>query len=256
MAVRGRALRSRLEPQPHSHDALPHRDAVLDVRAASCDRLQERRDGADFQGDQGRPSGGRSSRPGADAHGHRRQRHGGRVDPFARARRAQAPGHGEHRRHRRAARMNVLLAFPVALPLAGAAFVAATDDWTPDAVKEIPAMVVAAATAVISTILLVRSEQTDLVHWFGGWHPRHGLALGIGFVVGPIGAGMAALVGVLVPASLVFSWRYMEEASRIYRVLMLVFLGGMSGFALSGDLFNMFVWFEVMGIAPYALCGP
>ena len=151
--------------------------------------------------------------------------------------------------------MSVLLAFPVALPLVGAAFVAATDDWTPQAVKEIPAMVIAAATAVISTILLVQSQHADLVHWFGGWHPRHGLALGIGFVAGPIGTGMAALVGVLVTASLVFSWRYMEEASRIYRVLMLVFLGGMSGFALSGDLFNMFVWFEVMGVAAYALCG-
>jgi multicomponent Na+:H+ antiporter subunit D len=151
--------------------------------------------------------------------------------------------------------VNYLLAFPVALPLAGAAFVAATDDWTPETLKEIPTMVIAATTAVISTILLVRSEHADLVHWFGGWHPRHGLALGIGFVAGPIGAGMAALVGVLVTASLVFSWHYMEEASRIFRVLMLVFLAGMSGFALSGDLFNMFVWFEVMGVAAYALCG-
>jgi multicomponent Na+:H+ antiporter subunit D len=151
--------------------------------------------------------------------------------------------------------VNYLLAFPVALPLAGAAFVAATDDWIPRAVKEMPAMLIAAATAAISIILLVRSEHADLVHWFGGWQPRHGLALGIGFVVGPIGAGTAALVGVLVTASLVFSWHYMEEASRIYRVLLLVFLGGMSGFALSGDLFNMFVWFEVMGVAAYALCG-
>jgi multicomponent Na+:H+ antiporter subunit D len=151
--------------------------------------------------------------------------------------------------------MSVLLAFPVALPLLGAALVAATDDWTPRAVKEIPAMAIAAATAVISTILLVETQRADVVHWFGGWHPRHGLALGIGFVAGPIGTGMAALIGVLVTASLVFSWHYMEDTSRIYRVLMLVFLGGMSGFALSGDLFNMFVWFEVMGVAAYALCG-
>src|ERR671936_1125860 len=47
----------------------------------------------------------------------------------------------------------------------------------------------------------------------------------------------------------------MEEAPRLYRVLMLVFLGGLSGFALSGDLFNMFVWFELMGVAAYALAG-
>jgi multicomponent Na+:H+ antiporter subunit D len=151
--------------------------------------------------------------------------------------------------------VSVLLAFPVALPLAAAALIAATDDMLPDAVKEYPAMLAAAATTAISTVLLVRSERGDLVHWFGGWHPRHGLAVGIGFVAGPVGTGMAALVGVLVTASLVFSWHYMEDAPRIYRVLMLVFLGGMSGFALSGDLFNMFVWFEVMGVAAYALAG-
>src|SRR5436190_21156190 len=55
--------------------------------------------------------------------------------------------------------------------------------------------------------------------------------------------------------ALLFSWHYMEEAPRLYRVLMLVFLGGMCGFALSGDLFNMFVFFEVMGVAAYALAG-
>src|SRR5207245_3230183 len=93
------------------------------------------------------------------------------------------------------------------------------------------------------------------VHWFGGWHPRHGLAIGIGFVAEPLGAGVAVLAGVLVTAALVFSWHYMEEAPRLYRVLMLIFLGGINGFVLSGDLFNMFVWFELMGVAAYALAG-
>ena len=78
--------------------------------------------------------------------------------------------------------MNALLAFPVALPLAGAAFIALTDDSTPEELKDIPAMLVAAATTTISTIILIRSERVTLVHWFGGWQPRHGLAIGIGFV--------------------------------------------------------------------------
>ncbi len=106
--------------------------------------------------------------------------------------------------------MTALLALPVALPLAGAAFVALTDDSTPQALKDIPAMLVAAATTAISTVILVGSERVTLVHWFGGWHPRHGLALGIGFVAEPLGAGMAELAGALVTAALVFSWHYME----------------------------------------------
>ena len=36
---------------------------------------------------------------------------------------------------------------------------------------------------------------------------------------------------------------------------MLVFLAAMSGFALTGDLFNLFVVFELMSIAAFALCG-
>ena len=34
---------------------------------------------------------------------------------------------------------------------------------------------------------------------------------------------------------------------------MLIFLGAMAGFCLTGDLFNMFVFFELMSVAAYAL---
>src|SRR5256885_10872484 len=100
--------------------------------------------------------------------------------------------------------MSSLLAYPVALPLVGAAAVAFMDDWLPDRVKEIPAILIAAATTVLSTIVLVRTERMTLVHWFGGWQPRHGLALGVGFVAEPLGAGMADLAGALVKESLYF----------------------------------------------------
>jgi multicomponent Na+:H+ antiporter subunit D len=38
-------------------------------------------------------------------------------------------------------------------------------------------------------------------------------------------------------------------------VLILLFLAGMAGFALAGDLFNAFVFFELMGAVAYALTG-
>src|ERR1700756_2578889 len=34
---------------------------------------------------------------------------------------------------------------------------------------------------------------------------------------------------------------------------MLTFLAGMTGFCLTGDVFDMFVWVELMGVSPYAL---
>ena len=40
-----------------------------------------------------------------------------------------------------------------------------------------------------------------------------------------------------------------------FNVLMLLFLAAMQGFCLTRDLFNLFVWFEVMSVAAYALTG-
>ena len=50
-----------------------------------------------------------------------------------------------------------------------------------------------------------------------------------------------------------FSWRYFERVAIYYHALMLIFLAGMTGFCLTGDIFDLFVWFEVMGVAAYAL---
>ena len=92
-----------------------------------------------------------------------------------------------------------------------------------------------------------------IVYWFGGLRPG-GLAVGIGFERLPLGAGLATLV-VLVTASLVFCWRYFRGVATYYHGLMLIFLAGMAGFCLTGDLFNLFVFFELMGVAAYALTG-
>jgi multicomponent Na+:H+ antiporter subunit D len=150
--------------------------------------------------------------------------------------------------------MSWLLPLTVVVPFIGAGLGVALDHWMPDWVKQFPALICSVATTVFAALALTHSGS-EPIHWFGGWQPKHGVAIGIAFVGEPFGAGMATFVGVLTTAALVFSWRYMEEAPRLYRVLMLVFLGGMCGFALSGDLFNMFVFFEVMGVAAYALAG-
>jgi multicomponent Na+:H+ antiporter subunit D len=150
--------------------------------------------------------------------------------------------------------MSWLLPLTVAVPFAGAGLGVALDHFMPGWVKQFPALVASTATAVFSILALVHSGGSP-IHWFGGWQPRHGISIGIAFVGDPLSAGMAAFISVLVTASLLFTWQYMEEAPRLYRVLMLVFLGGMCGFALSADLFNMFVFFEVMGVTAYALAG-
>jgi multicomponent Na+:H+ antiporter subunit D len=149
--------------------------------------------------------------------------------------------------------MDVLVPLPVAIPLITAATLTATGHFLGRRVDDTIGIATAAATTVISTLLLVRSLDHDLVYWFGGWTPRHGVALGIGFDVEPLSAALAALAGVVTTASFVFAWRYFDEVGTLFHVLMLIFLGAMGGFALSGDLFNMFVFFELMSVCAYAL---
>jgi multicomponent Na+:H+ antiporter subunit D len=63
------------------------------------------------------------------------------------------------------------------------------------------------------------------------------------------------MVATLAFAAAVYSWRYLEGGEHHYHVLLLLFMGAMVGFALSGDLFILFVFFELMGVAAYALTG-
>jgi multicomponent Na+:H+ antiporter subunit D len=151
--------------------------------------------------------------------------------------------------------MDVLVPLPVAIPLLTAAVLAATGHFLGKRVDDVVGIAAAAATAVVATLLVFRSLDHDLVYWFGGWTPRQGVALGIAFDVEPLSAALAALAAVLTTATFVYAWRYFDEAGTLFHVLMLSFLGAMCGFALSGDLFNMFVFFELMTVSTFALVG-
>ncbi|MBV9380225.1 MAG: hypothetical protein JOY82_15685 [Streptosporangiaceae bacterium] len=115
------------------------------------------------------------------------------------------------------------------------------------------AVLTAASVAVMLLVIMVQTDGGDRVYWFAGFRPFRGVVIGIDFEAGPLSAGLAALAAVLVTASMVFSWRYFERVATYYHALMLTFLAGMTGFCLTGDIFDLFVWFELMGVSAYAL---
>jgi multicomponent Na+:H+ antiporter subunit D len=132
---------------------------------------------------------------------------------------------------------------------------AGLDHVTPDPVQDALVVAASAATTVLAFVLLWSSEGHEVVHWFGGWRPQHGVALGIDFAVGPLASGMCAVIGIVVTLALLYTHAFLRDAARLFDALMLVALGAMCGFAMSGDLFNLFVWLELMGVAAYALTG-
>jgi multicomponent Na+:H+ antiporter subunit D len=121
---------------------------------------------------------------------------------------------------------------------------------------ELVAAAVALLVGVLCLLLLVEALDSEgpLVSWMGGWEPRAGgVVVGINFAVDPLGAALALLAAVLVGAALVFAWQFFEAVGPTFHALILVFLGALTGFALTGDLFNMFVFFELMSVSAYAL---
>jgi multicomponent Na+:H+ antiporter subunit D len=153
------------------------------------------------------------------------------------------------------AALSALASLPVAVPLLGAATLAACRKIFSRRVFDTCSIAIAIVTLYFCIELLVCSRQQTVVYWFGNWFPRGSMVVGVGFVVDPAGAGLATLASLLFSLAFVFSWRYVDSGSNHYHSLMLVFLAAMCGFALTGDLFNLFVWFELMSTAAFALCG-
>jgi multicomponent Na+:H+ antiporter subunit D len=147
-------------------------------------------------------------------------------------------------------------ALVVAVPLLGAALLAAARKVLSRIAMDAFGILISLATLSISIVLLMGAVHHGAsVYWLGGWWPRGSMALGIGMVIEPIGTGLAVLAALLTSLALLFSWRFLDAGSKHLQPLMLIFLAAMCGFSLTGDLFNLFVFFELMSIAAFALCG-
>jgi multicomponent Na+:H+ antiporter subunit D len=119
---------------------------------------------------------------------------------------------------------------------------------------DVVSVLVAVVVTVLCALLLHSSGDGLLVEWLGGWTPRAGgVAIGIGLAIDPIGAGLAAFVALMFVMAFVFTYRYFAVVGPLFHALMLVFLAGAVGFCLTGDLFNLFVFFELVSVSAYAL---
>ena len=150
----------------------------------------------------------------------------------------------------------LLLPVPVLLPLGLAVALLALAHWLPSWVANLLATLAALAVALLCGFLAAAAMHGPVLQWFGGWTPassgRPGVVLGISFLADPASAAVAAFIGVLFTATLVFSWGYSDLRSH-FQILMLLFMAAMVGFCLTHDLFNLFVWFELMSVAAFAL---
>jgi multicomponent Na+:H+ antiporter subunit D len=154
-------------------------------------------------------------------------------------------------------RAAALVPVPLLLPLAVATALLALARWLPSRLSNVLAIATALAVAALCAFLADAALESPPLQWFGGWTPsasgRPGVVLGISFLADPASAAVAAFTALLFAASFVFAWGYFDEVHSHFQVLMLLFLAAIVGFCLTHDLFNLFVWFELMSVAGFAL---
>ncbi|TSD95393.1 NADH dehydrogenase [Skermania sp. ID1734] len=149
-----------------------------------------------------------------------------------------------------------LLPVIVACPMAVACLLLAAARWMPAGLANAIATATAAGVTAAGVVVWSTTHRTGwVVNWIGNWRPKADFSVGIALIVDELAAGLAVLVAVLMTCALVYCHRGYAHAGNHFHALMLLFLAGMEGFVLSGDLFDMFVFFELMGAVAYALTG-
>ncbi|MBW6461993.1 MAG: hypothetical protein K0B07_03015 [DPANN group archaeon] len=88
-----------------------------------------------------------------------------------------------------------------------------------------------------------------IVYYQLGWMPP----LGISFAVDFLNYMVCILLVLVAVASLVISKTEIHEDKREFYALFMLLLLGLFGAAMTGDIFNLFVFFEILSIASYAL---
>jgi multicomponent Na+:H+ antiporter subunit D len=144
----------------------------------------------------------------------------------------------------------VLLVLPLLIPLVAAAL--AMLGWRWVAVQQWLGIAGALGQLVAGVALLMAvREDGILAVQIGDWPAPFGITL----VADLFSASMVVIAGLMGTAVAVYSLGGLDvrRESFGYYPLLLILLVGVCGAFLTGDIFNLFVWFEVMLIASFVL---
>lgn len=146
--------------------------------------------------------------------------------------------------------MNTLLALPILIPLGGAAL--ALVFYRSTFVQRALALAASVALFASGGVLLARVLRDGVLSvQMGGWRAPFGITL----VADVFSAIMVLVTGIVAVAVVIYSFATIgaSRESYYYYPLLLLLLTGVCGSFLTGDLFNLYVWFEVMLIASFVL---
>jgi len=146
--------------------------------------------------------------------------------------------------------MNALIVAPVVVPLTtlllGVAF-------RPHhaIVKAISVVGAIALLLVGLRLVLLAADDVVLAAQMGGWQAPYGITL----VIDRLSAAMVAITGVIGMATVLYGMVRKGDADvlRNFHLFVHGLLAGVCGAFITGDVFNLYVWFEVLLIGSFAL---
>ena len=140
------------------------------------------------------------------------------------------------------------LIVPIVLPLAAAALILFAERLRPTWQAPLSAAATLALVAIAWRFVVAANTGDISVYLLGNWPAPFGIVL----VLDRLAALMLALTAVIGLASLAAAMRSGVPGAHFHAFFQLQ-LAGLNGAFLTGDLFNLFVFFEVLLIASYAL---
>ena len=151
--------------------------------------------------------------------------------------------------------MNHLVIAPIVIPLLVGALMMLIDERR-RTLKAALGVVSASVLLVLAVVLLFLTDHTATgadatvrVYRQGDWPSLFGIVL----VLDRLSALLLVLTGVLGLSALIFSLARWQNAGAHFHSLFQFQLMGLNGAFLTGDLFNLFVFFEIMLAASYGL---
>ena len=136
----------------------------------------------------------------------------------------------------------------IALPLLGTALVALLKRW--ESLRNLAAVIVSGGVFILCAQLFLKVLEAPVeIAW-----PRF-IGIGLLFKVDLFGALFALIASLIWFLATLFSWTYMshEHARTRYYVFLILTLAGCVGVFLAGDLFSLFLFFEMMSLSSYVL---
>ena len=111
--------------------------------------------------------------------------------------------------------------------------------------------VVAVGISFLMVLLSGREILSGMIYTFnmGSWAPPVGIVIAVdafSWLMALLVTGMGLCVSL-------YSLSFIKRKQGEYYTLLILLIAGMMGFVITGDLFNMYVFFEIMSVSSYGL---